>query len=129
MDIIARIFSRALYRPMRQALLPKLFEWSGFAATAVVCAEVAQRYWFGQLRHSRLNWLVRLLQPQYRTHFFYYHLRWWSIGLYLTILIVPLAFLFASIGIVLSAMQVVIAAIPNLGVSDNRRGFVSNYVW
>ncbi|KAB8248713.1 hypothetical protein BDV35DRAFT_403113 [Aspergillus flavus] len=68
--------------------------------------QVAQRYHYGQLRLSRLNWAVRIVRPQHANTLWFYHLPHWSITSYLSQATVPLLFIFASVSVVLSAMQV-----------------------
>ncbi|GMF76432.1 unnamed protein product [Aspergillus oryzae] len=41
--------------------------------------QVAQRYHYGQLRLSRLNWAVRIVRPQHANTLWFYHLPHWSI--------------------------------------------------
>ncbi len=74
---------------------------------------VSPRYHFGQLRLTRLNYAVRLLRPSTMggTIFAYYHGRYWQTGDYLRRFGTPLLFFFAAFSVVLSAMQVVLAAL------------------
>ncbi|KAB8219540.1 hypothetical protein BDV33DRAFT_231417 [Aspergillus novoparasiticus] len=69
--------------------------------------QVAQRYHYGQLRLSRLNWAVRIVRPQHANTLWFYHLPHWSITSYLSQATVPLLFIFASVSVALSAMQVI----------------------
>ena len=74
---------------------------------------VSPRYHFGQFRLTRLNYAVRLLQPSTMggTIFAYYHGRYWQTGDYLRRFGTPLLFFFAAFSVVLSAMQVILAAL------------------
>lgn len=74
---------------------------------------VSPRYHFGQLRLTRLNYAVRLLRPSTMggTIFAYYHGRYWQTGDYLRRFGTPLLFFFAAFSVVLSAMQVFLAAL------------------
>ena len=70
---------------------------------------VAKRYHFGQLRITRLNMLTRFVRPRYlRSHRHYREMHWdsWS---WIERFIAPLIFVFASISVVLSAMQVMVS--------------------
>jgi hypothetical protein len=71
--------------------------------------EVAKRYHYGQLRLSRLNWAVRLFRPSSATTIWFYELPHWSIGWYMKQVVTPLLFGFASLSLVLSSMQVLLA--------------------
>ncbi|KAI9676588.1 MAG: hypothetical protein M1822_008302 [Bathelium mastoideum] len=70
---------------------------------------VAKRYHYGQLRLSRLNWVVRLVHPQHSSTNWFYHVPHWSITEYLAQATIPLLFIFASISLALSSMQVVLS--------------------
>ena len=78
--------------------------------------DVAIRYHYGQLRISRLHWAVRLFRPRSAMTAWFYEIPHWSTRQYLEHVIAPLAFVFASLSIVLSAMQVVIS-IPADGLN------------
>jgi hypothetical protein len=75
---------------------------------------VSPRWHFGQLRLTRLNWAVRLLQPSSRKgkgilqRLFYQEL-YWQTGQVLDEFGAPLLFLFATLSLILSAMQVILA--------------------
>ena len=62
---------------------------------------VAKRYHYGQLRLSRLNWVVRLYRPQNSDTFWFYAVPHWSIKDYVVRATLPLVFAFASISLVL----------------------------
>ena len=74
---------------------------------------VSPRYHFGHFRLTRLNYAVRLLRPSTMggTIFAYYHGRYWQTGDYLRRFGTPLLFFFAAFSVVLSAMQVILAAL------------------
>ncbi|KAK2037979.1 hypothetical protein LZ31DRAFT_534119 [Colletotrichum somersetense] len=80
-------------------------------------AEVSPRWHFGQLRLSRLHWAVRILQPAAAarrggglTSRLFYEEEFWQIWQFLRESAAPLLFVFAALSLVLSAMQVVLAA-------------------
>ncbi|KIW70685.1 hypothetical protein PV04_02930 [Phialophora macrospora] len=82
--------------------------WSAFIARfrEIDDVEVSRRYHFGQFRVSRLNWLVRILQPALAPSRFFYHVPHWSIEVYLGRCVTPFFFAFACLSLALSAMQV-----------------------
>ncbi|KAG9623493.1 hypothetical protein KCU78_g17551, partial [Aureobasidium melanogenum] len=71
---------------------------------------VAKRYHYGQLRLSRLNWAVRLLRPQGSPTWWFYESPYWSTMSYVEAAAALLLFLFASVSLTLSSMQVMLAA-------------------
>ena len=71
--------------------------------------DIPDRYHYGQLRLTRLNWAVRLLRPPAAKGAWNYHERYWQTGQYIERLFGPLMFGFASVAIVLQAMQVVVS--------------------
>ncbi|KAI9773190.1 MAG: hypothetical protein M1840_008311 [Geoglossum simile] len=73
---------------------------------------VAPRYHCGQIRLTRLNYAVRILRPVSTGHRFpwYYQELYWQTGSYIERFTAPLLFIFASMSVTLSAMQVVLAA-------------------
>jgi hypothetical protein len=78
---------------------------------------VTPRYHYGQLRLTRLNWAVRIFQPASlkKTYFgfaWYYQNLYLQTGQFLERFGAPLLFLFAGLTIILSSMQVVLAARP-----------------
>ena len=92
-------------------------EWSTFIASFrwIDDSEVALRYHYGQLRLSRLNWAVRVFQPRTAPTAWYYHIPDWSTTPYLEDFLGPLIFVFASLSVVLSSMQVVLS-VPSEGL-------------
>lgn len=74
---------------------------------------VSPRYHFGQLRLTRLKYAVRLLRPFLlgKTKVAYHQNRYRQTGDYLRRFGTPLLFLFAAFSVVLSAMQVTLAAL------------------
>jgi hypothetical protein len=92
-------------------LIPCELEWISWSKLmgSFRCNEdeqVAKRYRYGQLRISRLNWAVRLFQPQHASNGWFYEVPHWSIIEHLTRATIPLLFLFASVSLALSSMQV-----------------------
>jgi hypothetical protein len=80
--------------------------------------EVAPRWKFGQLRLTRLNWLIRIFQPKQAEgggmcrRLFYYE-QYHGTEQFLREFAAPLAFAFGALSLILSAMQVVLAARPD----------------
>ncbi|KAK3368553.1 hypothetical protein B0H63DRAFT_488685 [Podospora didyma] len=77
-------------------------------------ADVSLRWRFGQLRLSRLNWAVRIFQPRTSTekgflYRIYYEQQHWQTGQFLNEFAAPFLFLFATLSLILSGMQVVLA--------------------
>jgi hypothetical protein len=85
--------------------------WSKFIGSfrCIEDEQVAKRYHYGQLRLSRLNWIVRLFQPQHSSTGWFYEIPHWSITEYITQATIPLLFLFASVSLALSSMQVALS--------------------
>jgi hypothetical protein len=78
-------------------------------------ADVSPRWHFGQLRLSRLNWAVRLVQPRPARekgfqHRLFYGEQYWQTGQFLHEFAAPGLFVFAALSLILSTMQVVLAA-------------------
>lgn len=72
-------------------------------------SQVSTRYHFGQLRISRLNWAVRLIRPKSASTWWFYELPYWAISPYLQAALSPFIFVFGSVSVVLSSMQVIAA--------------------
>ena len=72
--------------------------------------EVAPRYYYGQIRLTRLNSAVRLFQPRGSRCWWYYHQRHEQTSSYLLNLFAPLLFVFASLSLALAAMQVILSS-------------------
>ncbi|KAF2704008.1 hypothetical protein K504DRAFT_463084 [Pleomassaria siparia CBS 279.74] len=105
-------------------LLPAELDWAKwsdfiFHFRYIEDGDVAKRYHYGQLRLSRLNWAVRLFRPSCATTTWFYELPHWSIDRYIQGAIAPLAFGFASLSLVLSSMQVLLA-VPDEGLGLHR---------
>jgi hypothetical protein len=104
-------------------LIPGDFDWIRWSRfmdnfRSLDDARVAKRYHYGQLRLSRLNWAVRLLRPQQSPTWWFYEIPYWSTMPYVKAAAALLLFLFASISLTLSSMQVMLAAPPEtLGFS------------
>lgn len=86
-------------------------EWSIFINHFRVVEDdsVAKRYHYGQLRLSRLNWAVRIFSPKSTRTRWFYENSYWSTTEFMERATFPLVFLFASVSIALSSMQVVLA--------------------
>jgi hypothetical protein len=75
---------------------------------------VAKRFHYGQLRQTRLDYAMRILRPKSANSGlskFYYHERYWQSGQVLRAWAPTLLFLFALLSLILSSMQVALAAI------------------
>jgi hypothetical protein len=70
---------------------------------------VAKRYHYGQLRLSRLNWAVRIFRPKHAGARWCYENPYWSTSEFIERATFPLVFLFASVSIALSSMQVALS--------------------
>ncbi|KAG9235721.1 hypothetical protein BJ875DRAFT_421526 [Amylocarpus encephaloides] len=95
-------------------LVPKEMEWIQWSKFIsyfrhIGDENVARRYHYGQLRLSRLNWLVRVFRPQHAHNMWFYELPHWSISDFAAAYTVPLLFIFATLSLVLSSMQVVLS--------------------
>ena len=98
-------------------LLPVDIDWPSWRCFIayfhhVPDARVAQRYHYGQMRHSRLNYLVRLTLPRERSTFWFYEPLHWSTAPYMKGITTSVGFVLATISLVLSSMQVSLAAVP-----------------
>jgi hypothetical protein len=101
-------------------LIPKDIDWTQWSLfisnfRTIGDGQVARRYHYGQLRLSRLNWAVRIFRPRNAATWWFYELPFWSIRSYIQWAITPLAFILASVSLVLSSMQVV-TSIPADGL-------------
>ena len=95
-------------------LLPENIQWLSFSRFIAPFRrldddEVAIRYHFGQLRLTRLNWAIRIFRPRSSKDWWYYHEVYWNTGAYIERFFAPLLFLFGSIAIILTAMQVIVS--------------------
>lgn len=102
------------------SLLPAELDWDQWSEFIIhfrhlTDEEVAKRYHYGQLRLARLNWAVRLFRPSCATTIWFYERPHWSTGWYMNQAITPLLFSFASLSLVLSSMQVLLA-VPGEGL-------------
>lgn len=86
-------------------------QWSRFIMhfRCVADERVAKRYHYGQLRLSRLNWVVRIFRPEHTMTRWFYEIPHWSTVDYISRATVPLLFLFAVVSLDLSAMQVLLS--------------------
>ena len=108
----------------RSNLIPQDITYQKFRAfirpfKSIPDSAVAPRYMYGQLRLSRLNYAVRILQPSSMGGkiVIYYQERYWQTGQYIRRFRTPLLFVFAALSLILSAMQVGIAA-SSLGTRE-----------
>jgi hypothetical protein len=70
---------------------------------------VAKRYHYGQMRISRLNWAVRIFGPKKTGKRWFYQIPHRSTLEYVTRATVSLLFIYTSVSLVLSSMQVVLS--------------------
>ncbi|KAH8769343.1 hypothetical protein BGZ57DRAFT_826198 [Hyaloscypha finlandica] len=76
---------------------------------------VSPRYNYGQLRVTRLNWAVRMFQPEACKgkgwlNRLYYHQLHWNTEQFVEEYLATFVFIFATLSVILSAMQVILAA-------------------
>ena len=102
----------------RADLIPKDIPYQGFRHFILPFRSlsdevVSPRYHFGPLRLTRLKCAVRLLRPSSigGTIVTYYEKRYWQTGDVINRFGAPLVFFFATFSVLLSAMQVVLAAL------------------
>ena len=107
-------------------LIPSEIEWEKWSAFIkhfryIDDIQVSRRFHYGQLRLSRLsrlNWAVRLFQPLSASTAWFYEIPHWSIRAFTERALAPLLFGFASLSLVLSCMQVILA-VPVDGLGTN----------
>ncbi|KAK4033240.1 hypothetical protein C8A01DRAFT_50135 [Parachaetomium inaequale] len=97
-------------------------------------ANVSRRWHFGQVRLSRLHWAMRILQPSAARkkgflHRLFYEEQFWQTGQFLNEFAAPLFFVFAALSLILSAMQVVLAAKAGDGGGEGWRVFGEVSAW
>ncbi|KIW99018.1 uncharacterized protein Z519_00681 [Cladophialophora bantiana CBS 173.52] len=101
---------------IKEGLVPEnidWLQWERFIAPFRLLEddEVGLRYHAGQLRLSRLNILIRILRPRedgdVGTNRHYHQTQWYTAS-YMRQFAGPLLFIFASVSLLLSAMQVVL---------------------
>ena len=95
-------------------LFPEDFDWIQWSKFIthfrhIEDDEVANRYHYGQLRLSRLNWAVRIFRPSSAQTKWFYTIPHFSVNEYLERATAPLIFGFATLSLVLSSMQVLLA--------------------
>lgn len=86
-------------------------EWSKFISHFRHIQDnlVAKRYHYGQLRLSRLHWVVRISCPEQASTRWFYAIPYWSITEFVAQATLPLLFVFASVSVCLSSMQVALS--------------------
>lgn len=94
-------------------LIPEELTWTGFAAFitpvgALSDERVSPRYHFGELRLSRLNFWAKIFLRRWQ-----FRKASWAYADYFARFYAPILFVFALVGVVLSAMQVGLAARPS----------------
>ena len=105
-------------------LLPKYLSFQKFQRfiqpfRSIPDDQVAHRYQYGQFRLTRLNLAVHIIQIFHIIRFFrtkerlpwYYQEQLWQTAQYIQQYAAPLVFVFAILSIILSSMQVVLAAL------------------
>lgn len=95
-------------------LFPAEFDWINWAKfidpfRKIEDEDVSNRYHYGQLRLSRLDWAVRMFRPSSAATKWFYEVPHWSTGTYMGRAIAPLLFGFASLSLILSSMQVLLS--------------------
>ena len=104
-------------------LIPSDIEWEKWSVFIkhfryIDDIQVSRRFHYGQLRLSRLNWAIRLFQPPSASTAWFYEIPHWSIYAFTERALAPLLFGFASLSLVLSCMQVILA-VPVDGLEFN----------
>ena len=98
-----------LYMAIEHHLIPENTQWASFSNSLhhfeIYDDDVSSRYHFGQLR---LNWALRSFQTKSSKDWWYYHEVYWNTGAYIERFFAPLLFLFGSVAIVLTSMQVMV---------------------
>ncbi|KAL6904070.1 hypothetical protein GGI43DRAFT_310100 [Trichoderma evansii] len=97
-----------------QGLIPEYVTWARWCK--FICGfrlvsdeDVARRYHYGQIRLTRLNWAIFIFRPKSAGKgLWFYRESPWSAPVFIRYFAVPLAFIFASVSLVLSSMQVMI---------------------
>lgn len=87
-------------------------EWSKFIHGFRLLGDenVARRYHYGQIRLTRLNWAIFIFRPKSAgNRLRFYHESPWSALAFVQHAAVPLAFIFASVSLILSSMQVMLS--------------------
>ena len=102
----------------RADLIPKDISYHDFRRfilpfRSIPDEDVSPRYHFGQFSFTRLTFVVHLLRPPFLGGKMIpsYHKPYWQGGDYLRRFGTPLVFLFAAFSVILSAMQVTLAAL------------------
>jgi len=117
------------------SLIPKDTQWVTFAKFISRFRkfddnQVSKRYQYGQIRAGRLDWAVRIHGPQSAGTRWFYELPFFSITSYLEQATYPLVFAFATISLVLSAMQVaLVPSAKDLGFSGLHEEAVQRAFW
>jgi hypothetical protein len=90
-------------------------QWARFATQLyrIPDRDVARRYHYGQIRLQRLHWCVRIFRPKTAQTHWWYEIPLWTIRMYIAYALTPLVFAFASVSVVLSSMQVMLAVPDN----------------
>ena len=97
-------------------LIPSEIKWGKWSAFIryfrdIDDMQVSRRFHYGQLRLSRLNWAVRLFRPPSASTSWFYEIPHWNIRAYTERALAPLLFGFASLSLILSCMQVMLAVL------------------
>jgi hypothetical protein len=109
-------------------------KWSKFIGNFRTLGDdqVAKRYHYGQLRLSRVNWVVRLFRPPPASTGWFYEITYWSITQYVAQATIALVFGFASASLALTSMHVALSVPADAlwfqqttqsGLRDMRRTF------
>ena len=123
-----------LHMAVEHHLIPEHIQWVPFTNFITPFRrldddEVSSRYHFGQLRLTRLNWAIRLFRPRSSKDWWYYHEVYWSTGAYIERFFAPLLFLFGSVTIILTAMQVLVTVPDGTIIAEARWVTVAKASW
>jgi hypothetical protein len=72
--------------------------------------QVSKRYRYGQIRLSRLHWAVRLFRPKSIKSWLFYEPPYWSTWGFLNSMLGPFVFVFTTLSVILSSMQLMTAS-------------------
>ncbi len=123
-----------LHLAIEHRLIPENIQWVSFSKFIVPFRnvhddEVSSRYHFGQLRLTRLNWAIRVFRPRTSKDWWYYHEVYWNTGAYIERFFAPLLFLFGSVAIILTAMQVMVTVPEGNIVAKSRWAIATKVSW
>ena len=123
-----------LHMAIEYHLVPKHIQWVPLTNFIIPFRrldddEVSSRYHFGQLPLTRLNWGIRIFRPRSSKDWWYYHEIYWSTGAYVERFFAPLLFVFGSVTIILTAMQVLVTVPGGTIIAEARWVIAAKASW